>query len=66
MDEVLGVKQEISYEDLGNLTYLTQVIYTILNHCYNNQPKENTDQSLPIFYNFCLKMSKSHILKIGL
>ncbi|XP_076128851.1 cholesterol 24-hydroxylase-like [Alosa pseudoharengus] len=26
VDEVLGMKQEISYEDLGNLTYLTQVL----------------------------------------
>lgn len=30
VDEVLGMKQEISYEDLGNLPYLTQVIYTVL------------------------------------
>ncbi|XP_076147089.1 cholesterol 24-hydroxylase-like [Alosa pseudoharengus] len=26
VDEVIGMKQEISYEDLGNLTYLTQVL----------------------------------------
>lgn len=29
VDEVIGMKQEISNEDLGNMPYLTQVIYFV-------------------------------------
>lgn len=47
---MLGVKQDISNEDLGRLTYLNQVIYTHTHHYY-------IATSLGYHYSFDMKLS---------
>lgn len=42
VDDVIGMKQEISYDDLGNLTYLSQVLKETL-RIYPTAPGTNRD-----------------------
>ncbi|KAK7907132.1 hypothetical protein WMY93_015744 [Mugilogobius chulae] len=50
IDEVIGMKRDISYDDLGNLTYLTQVLKETL-RLYATAPVTNRDIPVDIKIN---------------
>ncbi|KAK7907115.1 hypothetical protein WMY93_015727 [Mugilogobius chulae] len=54
IDEVIGMKRDISYDDLGNLTYLTQVLKETL-RLYPSAP--GTSRDIP----FDMKINGLHI-----